>query len=313
MRIFTVNIENVFLPFTQSQVLKVKLDNSTPKQAVLKLFDRRFFERSVHPWDEAKEEVLLQFMADVGSGTCKDDYEGKDSDDYEDWDWERMYRVVNQELFQNEATVYEQLRPLQGSVIPRCHELVHVLNVTRVPGFLGEVPGLLLEYIEGHTMDELEIGINISKDGAQQAGSRAFDIIHRLRDHNVTHFDLRLANFIVSIARPLRVVIIDFAMSRIRDKDETDEEWEEEVRMEDEIHGMRLILHRHRFRDRTPPPPVEGFAGYFHFNRMIERERPDWRSRHYEPVVREGGHLEMIDDRKGGRKEYHHAAWKLKT
>lgn len=35
---------------------------------------------------------------------------------------------------------------------------------------------------------------------------------------------------------------------------------------------MRLILHRHRFRDRTPPLPVEDFAGYIHFNRMVERE-----------------------------------------
>ncbi|KIM79354.1 hypothetical protein PILCRDRAFT_823604 [Piloderma croceum F 1598] len=203
MRMLTVNIENVFLPFTQSQVLKVKLNNPTsddPEHAVLKLFDRRFFERSVHPWDESKDEVLLQFMADVGSGARKDDYEGKDSDDYEDWDWERNYRVVNQELFQNEATVYEHLRPLQGSVIPRCYELVHV-------------PGLLLEYIEGHTMDKLEVGINISQDDAQQAGSQAFDIAHRLRDHNVIHFDLRLANFIVSIARPLRVIIIDFAIA----------------------------------------------------------------------------------------------------
>jgi len=45
----------------------------------------------------------------------------------------------------------------------------------------------------------------------------------------------------VSIAHSLRVVIVDFAISRIRDKDETDEEWEEEVRMEDEVHGLRLI------------------------------------------------------------------------
>jgi hypothetical protein len=313
MQILTVNIENDFLPFTHSQVLKVKLNNSTPddpEHAVLKLFDRRFFERSVHPWHESKEEVLLQFMADVGSGARKDDYEGKDSDDYKDWDWERKYRVVSQELFQNEAAVYEHLHTLQGSAIPRCYALVHVLNVTCVPGFLGEVPGLLLEYIDGHTMDKLEVGINISQGDAQQAGSQAFDIVHHLRDFNVIHFDVRLADFIVSIARPLRVVIIDFAMSRIRDQDETDEEWEEEVRMEDEIDGMRLIMHRHWFRDRTPPPPIEGFAGYMHFNMMIERERPDWRSKHYEPVVGKGGHLEMID---GGRKEYHHAAWKLKT
>lgn len=56
--------------------------------------------------------------------------------------------------------------------------------------------------------------------------------MHRLSDHNVIHFSHRLANFILSIARPLRVVIIDFAISRIRDENETDEEWEEEVRME---------------------------------------------------------------------------------
>jgi len=137
--------------------------------------------------------------------------------------------------------------------------------------------------------------------------------MHRLREHNVIHFDLRLANFIVSITRPLRVAVIDFALSRIRDEDETDEEWQEEVRLEDELHGMRLILHRNRFRDRTPQPPAEGFAGYMNFNRIIEKERPDWRSRHYEPIFREGGHLEMIDDGKGGNKEYHHAAWKLKA
>ena len=47
--------------------------------------------------------------------------------------------------------------------------------------------------------------------------------MRRLREHNVIHFDLRLANFIVSITRPLRVAVIDFALSRIRDEDETDE------------------------------------------------------------------------------------------
>jgi hypothetical protein len=73
------------------------------------------------------------------------------------------------------------------------------------------------------------------------------------------------------------------------------------------------MLHRYRFRDRTPPPPVEDFEGYMNFNRIIEKERPDWRSMHYEPVVRAGGHLEIIDDGKGGRQEYHHAAWKLKA
>jgi tRNA A-37 threonylcarbamoyl transferase component Bud32 len=87
-------------------------------------------------------------------------------------------------------------------------------------------------------MDELEVEINISQDDAHQAGSQAFDIVPRLREHNVIHFDLRLANFIVSIARPLRVVVIDFALSRIRDRDTTDEEWQEDVRMEDELHGM---------------------------------------------------------------------------
>ena len=314
-----VNIEKVFLPFTQSQVLKVKLDNSSsmpdyPEYLILKLFDRRFSERTSHPWDPSKEETLLQFLADVRKGVRKDDYEGKDSDDYEDWHWERKYRVTNQELFQNEAAVYDHLHPLQGTIIPRCYGLVHVLNISPVPGFLGEVPGLLQEYIEGSTMDELEVGTNISQDNAQQAGSQAFNIIRRLREHDVIHFDLRLANFIVSTAQsPLRVVIIDFSVSRIRDKNEGDEEWEEEVRSEDELNGMRLILHQQRFRDRTPPTPTEGFAGYMHFNRVIERERPEWRSRHYEPVIREGGDLEIIDDRKGGRKEYHHAAWKLKT
>lgn len=111
-KIFTVNIENAYIPFTQSQVLKVKLNNLTPgdpEYAVLKLFDRRFFERPSHPWDQSKEDALLQFLADVETGVRKDDYDGKDSDDYEDWDWERKYRVVNQELFQNEATVYEHL------------------------------------------------------------------------------------------------------------------------------------------------------------------------------------------------------------
>ena len=58
-------------------------------------------------------------------------------------------------------------------------------------------------------MDELEVGIKVSQDDAQQAGSQAFDIMHRLRNHNVIHFNLRLANFFVSIARPLHVVIID--------------------------------------------------------------------------------------------------------
>ena len=40
-------------------------------------------------------------------------------------------------------------------------------------------------------------------------------------------------------------------MSRIRGKDKTGEQWEEEVRTEEEVHGMQLILHRYWFRDKT--------------------------------------------------------------
>ncbi|KAF8346293.1 hypothetical protein F5887DRAFT_1182194 [Amanita rubescens] len=242
-KIFTVNIENAYIPFTQSQVLKVKLNNLTPgdpEYAVLKLFDRRFFERPSHPWDQSKEDALLQFLADVGTGERKDDYDGKDSDDYEDWDWERKYRIAR----------------------------------------------------------------NLTKESRNKSG--ILDMDQRIASRNDGAMK-RAEMFVDGLA------VIDFALSRIRDEDETDEEWQEEVRLEDELHGMRLILHRNRFRDRTPQSPAEGFAGYMNFNRIIEKERPDWRSRHYEPIFREGGHLEMIDDGKGGNKEYHHAAWKLKA
>ena len=60
----------------------------------------------------------------------------------------------------------------------------------------------------------------------------------------------------MSIVRPLRV-IIDLAISRIREEDETDEEWNEDVRLENEVHRIGLMLHQHQFRDRTPPSPVD--------------------------------------------------------
>jgi hypothetical protein len=97
------------LPFTQSQVLKVKLNNLTPgdpEYAVLKLFDRRFFERPLHPWDQSKEDALLQ----------------------------------NQELFQNRGN------RLRASPLPfrapsyRGAMRWFMSRTTRVPGFLGEVP-----------------------------------------------------------------------------------------------------------------------------------------------------------------------------
>jgi hypothetical protein len=78
---------------------------------------------------------------------------GTDEDeDLNPWEVEEYYRDLVRKWFKTEVKAYQQLRSLQGVCVPKFFGTVFFdhQSLCRMPaGILTEVPGILLEFIEG--------------------------------------------------------------------------------------------------------------------------------------------------------------------
>ncbi|KAJ7784189.1 hypothetical protein B0H16DRAFT_1491666 [Mycena metata] len=59
------------------------------------------------------------------------------------------------------------------------------------------VPGLALEYIDGPNMEQIKVGVDVSKDVAELISQRLIDPVAQIRNSCCRHNDLRLPNIIL--------------------------------------------------------------------------------------------------------------------
>lgn len=124
--------------------------------------------------------------------------------------------------FDNECAVYNRLASLQGQMIPSFYGATSFLNSPPPPGLDVSVRGILVEFVPGVNLchiDPLEFNL-------ETLIPRAIHIVDVCGDMGVLNHDVRMENF---IARPggSELVMIDFAQSRLRGSEESDEEWRE--------------------------------------------------------------------------------------
>ena len=103
---FNVHVEHVFLPFTKSQTMRVRIPHSSssagsislPEEvAILKLYDRKWIDdREFHetPWSPAREEAARARWKAIASGELVDDFDTLNPDDYTPLHEEEKYRRI---------------------------------------------------------------------------------------------------------------------------------------------------------------------------------------------------------------------------
>ena len=102
-----VQVEHVFLPFTKSQMMRVRILHSSAagstlpdiseELAVLKLYDRRWIDDRKfddEPWSPAREEAARARWKAIASGELVDDFDMLNPDDYTQSHEEEQYRRI---------------------------------------------------------------------------------------------------------------------------------------------------------------------------------------------------------------------------
>jgi hypothetical protein len=244
--------------WTLSCTMVVDIDGSPERTAFLKLYDRRFSQglrknEYVDPWEPATEEAFTQY---VQSGAVQQflhslhHVENFQEDTEDDWEIEQEEALVadkSLKYFTTEAAAYNAMREHQGKSIPRLLAAVD-FNLTP-PGAndndLFHAKGLLLEYIDGFTMEE--ITDYAPRSAWQDIVDQAVAATHLLGDHNILDRDRRPVNYMVSPKKEggFRVVMIDFGVARFRREDESDREWGKAKYTKDEEGAVGLVMKKH--------------------------------------------------------------------
>ena len=197
--------------FTLSCTMLVEIsgDKPGPRNAVLKLSDRRFAEDTrVTDWTEKLEEDYFDFVRN-GAGVkfannLREAGEGEDSDDWTDVQCEVAGQVRVLQSLKIEKAAYKALREHQGTKVPRLLETVRLLEPLPLPAkseqLSGEqrallhFPGILLEYIRGPNLYELGTS-EIPRDSWQAIVDQAMELVHMFHDKNMVNTDLQSRNY----------------------------------------------------------------------------------------------------------------------
>lgn len=112
--------------------------------------------------------------------------------------------------------------------------------------------------------------------------------VYTFPSYGLMQRDVRSSNILIS---PSRVAIIDFGEAILREEGVSDDEWNAQVRTEDEDEAVRFILNNRHIRDRTP------FDNrYTDFTGTIRQYSEEWKRRWYNKVSEaEGKHPDDLE------------------
>lgn len=255
----TVKIIKPFLPFTSAVTLLVEpcaYMPHLPPQFVVKLGDRRFGNRAPQRrkllWTPDVEPSLYQGVRDLLSGSRPNFFKkigpvSKEEPEYSlwpDWMWEISCWQIKDENYKSEVKAYRHLASLQGTSIPRFYGTAQlsIAPQGRPPlhAVTDVVDGIVMEYIQGTTLEELQVGRDVSPTLAEEISQKALRVMRQVRDLDTIHGDVRLGNILLrgwpsSAPEP---VLIDFGFAHIRPADGS--EWT----LGREVNFLRLLLHK---------------------------------------------------------------------
>jgi hypothetical protein len=270
----SATVLKAFLPPTQSLVLLVNVEGcaTVTNPAILKIHDSRFMESrdgagsDYRPWSLELEIMAVERRDAITRGERDDDYDAVGWMDDPLLFEEHLHRAAKT-AFETECEVYKRLRDLQGIGIPRCY-VTGTVTYGSPDGIRARPvhpPFLLLEYIEGQTLDAVDPSLV-----PRGLAHRLLQIMRRFEDADMIHSDIHKKNIVFShepAAQPLppgtpfsRVVVLDFGQAIIRAPDTPEDGWKMTVEFEGDFSRVCQHLELAGIRDEDPVYPGNMFA-----------------------------------------------------
>ena len=247
-------IVKLFQPVTMSPVMLVEVEGQS-KTMVLTLFDRRCSPRLRdnirRDWNEDVEDEYKLFVESGEADRFKPNRLPLHRFGQSLWsiaqDEKWLYDECR-ELYASEVRAYESLRCIQGKNIPKLFATV-TLQYDSISNneyqHYFDAPGILMEYIQGINLmdicDHLDSSLWVS------IVESATSLVRRMGELNFINYDLKPSHVIVREVNDqnelhYEPVMIDFALSRIRGEDESDESWYEDKFSWDEENVIGQIM-----------------------------------------------------------------------
>ena len=235
----TAKIIKLFQPVTVSPVMLVEIEKGGPIM-VLKLYDRRccpkLRDEVRYDWNEVGEDEYKHFVesgeADKFKPECmhppRPGYPGWLIAQYEKWLHDRCDMP-----YTSEVQAYNLLQQMQGINIPKLFATVTLhygSSSNSEYQHYFEAPGILMEYIQGINL--MDICDHLDSSLWVETVESARSLVGRMSRLNFLNYDVHPSHVIVREVNNhnephYEPVMIDFAISRIRREDETDEDWYE--------------------------------------------------------------------------------------
>ncbi|KAH6621032.1 hypothetical protein B0J18DRAFT_480504 [Chaetomium sp. MPI-SDFR-AT-0129] len=229
-------------------------EGSPDNPVFLKLYDRRFSEqlRCDHGIDPWKRDAEKAYINAVRTGAARHflhnlhtipNFKEDTEETWDDGQNEAFLTSQVHELFDNETTVYDTLRDIQGKLVPRLVARVHLpLSFPDAGIELLHIKGILLQYIDGFSLSEVQD--HAPRSEWQAIVDKAVNIVQAVGDHGVLNRDVRPDNFIVQrdSSGCYRVFMIDFGLARLRGANETDRDWAKAKLNKDEEGAVGLVM-----------------------------------------------------------------------
>ncbi|PIL34720.1 hypothetical protein GSI_03501 [Ganoderma sinense ZZ0214-1] len=247
-RTLTFTIDRPFAPFTKAVVLLARCPELSPDPVVLKIYDPRFLDERLldtphcpaRPWS-----LELEKAADAIWDDPFDELDlWEDQPAAEDADgraaraalWEKHYRILSTGCFKDEREVYDRLRPLQGSAIPR---LLATGTVLPPDERAVQPPAVVLEYIHD-AVSLCDVPVDVV---TPELCANLLHVVDGFAGRGVVHADVNWNNVLFTPRdRPTRVVIIDFGCGGVRTDDQDDDAWRECVAWNSDSRRVRRAL-----------------------------------------------------------------------
>ena len=250
----TARIVKLFQPVTVSPVMLVEIESRGPIM-VLKLYDRRccpkLRDEVPYDWNEVAEDEYKAFVESGEANKFRQENVHPPRPGHPGWliaQYEKWLHDRCNELYTSEVGAYELHRHMQGINIPKLFATVTLQYGSSSNSeyhHYFEVPGILMEYIQGINLMDIcdRLDSSVWVDIVESATS----LVGRMSQLNFLNYDVHPSHVIIRKVSEHKEphyepVMIDFAISRIRGKDELDEDWYEEKLAWDEENIIGQIM-----------------------------------------------------------------------
>ena len=233
----TARIIKLFQPVTMSPAMLVEVDGENTTM-VLKLYDRRccpkLRDEVPYDWNEVAEDEYKRFVESGEADKFRPERMHPPRPGHPGWliaQYEKWLHDRCSTLYTSEVQAYNLLQQMQGINIPKLFATVTLQYGSSSNSeyqHYFEVQGILMEYIQGINL--MDICDHLESSVWVEIVESARSLVGRMSQFNFLNYDVHPNHVIIRELNDYNEphyepVMIDFAISRVRRENESDEDW----------------------------------------------------------------------------------------